>query len=340
MSDRDLATTVPPSGNSSGAGPGVALVGIGMWGARMAEAAERAGLRVVTCFARDAAARAAFAAKAGCEAAASFAAAVEHDDVRGVLLVTPNDVHLEQAAFAASAGRAVFVEKPIADSVASGIALRDACADVPLMVGHAFRRLGAARRVRELVDDGALGQVVLAEATFSLPGRFAPGAWRGERERNPGGPLMQLGIHHVDTLVSWLGPIARSSGRFAHVAAAVDIDDVGVVTLEFESGALGVVTGSYVSPKTFALRLSGTAGVVEYVADFGVWPDARAMDGASRVTLNGEDVAFDERDMLAEELAEFGRCITDGIAPETGAAEGLMALKAIEDALEASSLSV
>ena len=49
---------------------------------------------------------------------------------------------------------------------------------------------------------------------------------------------MQLGIHHVDTLSYWLGPVERASGRFAHVETDADIDDVGVVTLEFESGAL------------------------------------------------------------------------------------------------------
>ena len=118
--------------------------------------------------------------------------------------------------------------------------------------------------MKQLIDDGALGRVVLAEANMSLPGSFKPGAWRGERERNPGGPIMQLGIHHVDTLAYWLGPVRRASGRFAHVQAAADIDDVGVVTLEFESGALASLTGSYVSPKTLSLRLLGTEAVLDY----------------------------------------------------------------------------
>src|SRR5215208_4234344 len=107
------------------------------------------------------------------------------------------------------------------------------------MVGHAFRRLGASRRVKQLLDEGALGRVVLAEANMSLPGSFKPEAWRAHRERNPGGPIMQLGIHHVDTLSYWLGSVERATGRFAHVEAQADIDDVGVVMLEFESGALG-----------------------------------------------------------------------------------------------------
>jgi UDP-N-acetyl-2-amino-2-deoxyglucuronate dehydrogenase len=314
---------------------GVALIGTGMWGRRLATAADRAGLRVVTCFARDEAARAAFAAERGCAAAPSLEAAVTHPGVAGVLVVTPNDVHLEHGALAARHGRHVFVEKPIADTAKAGERLRDACAEagVVLMVGHAFRRLGAARKARELLDAGALGRVVLAEATFSLPGKLPPTAWRAHRERNAGGPLMQLGIHHVDTLASWLGPITASSGRFAHMATQADIDDVGVVTLEFASGALGVVSGSYVSPHTHWLRLQGTEAILEYRTDFAVWPDAQRMDAATELLLNGQAVAFDERDMLAEELAEFAACMDTGAAPETGAEEGLMALRAITDAL-------
>ena len=321
---------------------GVALIGIGMWGGRLADAAARAGLRVVACHARDARRREAFAAERGCVAAATLDEALEHPDVEGVLLCTPNDVHAEQALAAAAHGVHVFVEKPIADSVEAGERMRDACAEagVTLMVGHGFRRLGAARRTAEIVASGALGDVVLAEANFSLPGSFPPRAWRAHRRTNPGGPLMQLGIHHVDTLRSWLGSVARSTGRFAHVAADADIDDVGVVTLEFASGALGVVTGSYVSPKTHWLRLMGTRGILEYRTDFSVWPDTLAVDGATTLTVEGEAVAFDERDMLADELAEFSRCVRGEAVPETGADEGIAALRAVLDAVEASEREV
>jgi predicted dehydrogenase len=214
--------------------------------------------------------------------------------------------------------------------------MRHACAEagVALMVGHAFRRLGAARRVKRLLDDGALGRVVLAEANMSLTGSFKPEAWRAQRERNPGGPIMQLGIHCADTLAYWLGPVQRASGRFAHLQSQADIDDVGVVTLEFESGALGSLTGSYVSPKTLSLRLLGTEAVLDYHTDFSVWPDAQALDRVTTLTLNGEPVRFDERDMLAEELAEFGRCIRGEAAPETGADEGIAALAVVLQALE------
>ena len=175
--------------------------------------------------------------------------------------------------------------------------------------------------------------MVLAEATFSLPGVLTPEKWRAHRDRNPGGPLMQLGIHHVDTLASWLGEPVAASGRFAHVHSEADIDDVGVVCLEMASGSLAAVTGSYVSPKTFAIRLSGTRAVLDYRADFSVWPAAERLDDVTTLLLDGEPVAFEHRDMLGEELAEFARCVRRGHEPETGAAEGIAALRAIRAAL-------
>lgn len=306
-----------------------------MWAPRLAAAAQRAGLELVACFSRDEARREEFAERFGCPAATTIEEAVGNPGVEGVVLATPNDVHLEQAFLCAAQGRHVFVEKPIADTVEAGEQMRDACtqAGVTLMVGHAFRRLGAARRAKQLIDEGALGTVVLAEANMSLPGTFKPQAWRARRERNPGGPVMQLGIHHVDTLAYWLGPISRVSGRFAHVHTAADIDDAGAVILQFESGALGTVTGSYVSPKTLSLRLMGSEGVLDYKTDFSVWPDAQALDRVTTLAIGGDSVQFEERDMLAEELEEFGRCIRGEAVPETGAAEGLAALGAVLEAL-------
>jgi predicted dehydrogenase len=321
---------------------GVAILGAGMWAPRLAAAAQRAGLRVVTCNCRDDRRRREFAERFGCEPAPSVEGAIGHPEVEGVLIVTPNDVHLEHTLAAAGLGRHVFVEKPIADTLEAGERMRQACveAGVVIIVGHAFRRLGAARRAKELIDAGALGRVVLAEANMSLPGTFKPDAWRAQRSRNRGGPLMQLGIHHVDTLAYLLGPVRHATGRFAHLHADADIDDVGVVQLEFESGALGTVTGSYVSPKTLSLRLLGSEAVLEYQTDFSVWPDAQALDGVTTLTLGGEPVDFDQRDMLAEELAEFGRGIRGEAGIETGAGEGLAALGVILQALDSQAEAV
>jgi predicted dehydrogenase len=312
----------------------VALIGAGMWAPRLAAAAQRAGLELAAVHARSREARESLAERFGCRAADTLDDALS--DVEAVLLATPNDVHAEQAIACAAEGRHVFVEKPIADTVEAAARIQEACgqAGVVLMVGHGFRRLGAARRARALIDEGRLGTVVLAEANFSLPGKLPPSAWRAQRSRNPGGPLLQLGIHHVDTLAYLLGPVERTSGRSARVHTAAEIDDVGVATLEFASGALGVVSGSYVSPHTFSIRLLGSGGVLDYRADLGaVWPAAERVDEVSTLTVDGDPVAFEPRDMLAEELAEFGAAIRGEAAVETGGAEGIAALRAVLDAV-------
>ncbi len=321
---------------------GVALIGTGMWGRRIAPfIQETPALDLVTCFSRNAERRNAFAADFSCEAAASFEEAIAHPEVRGVLLLTPNNIHAEQTFACAKRGKHVFVEKPIADTLEDGRLMKAACeeAGVVLLVGHAFRRLGAARKVKELLDEGALGQVVLAEANFSLPSSLTPDRWRYYRETCPGGPLMQLGVHHADTLGYWLGPVERVQGSFARLATDAEIDDVGMALLQFESGTRGILNSSYVSPKTFSLRLYGTMANLHYETDMNVWPRADQMDAATRLTLQTKSertaVEFEERDMLVEELDEFARCVRGEMMPETGADEALAALALIRGALAA-----
>jgi predicted dehydrogenase len=307
----------------------VALIGTGFWGAKLAEAIGRSDLELSCCYSRTAAKREELAARFGCEASPSFEAALDSADA--VVLATPNRLHEEQTLAAAAHRKHVFVEKPIADTLAAGTRMRDACAaaGVVLLVGHELRRTGAARKTKELVDSGTLGTVVLAEANFSLASPVKPGTWKEGR----GTPLVQLGIHHADTLQYLLGPVARTTGRANRVVSNVDIDDTGVALLEFESGALGAITDSYVSPKTYSLRLLGTEAVLEYRTDISVWPAADRLDEMTTLSVGGDAVDFQRLDPLVEELNELGRCSRGDGAPETGADEGLAALKVILDAL-------
>jgi predicted dehydrogenase len=321
---------------------GVALVGTGVWAGHVARAADRTpSIELVTCFSRDQRQREAFAAEAGCDAAPSFEASVDDPRVEAVLLVTPNFTHAEQAAACAERRKHVFVEKPIADTLEDGRAIRSACeeAGVTLLVGHGLRRLGAARAVKELVDKGELGRVVQADLNFSLAGTLKPDSWRYRRETCPGGPLLQLGVHHADTLAYWLGPAARVHGSFARLVTDAEIDDVGVALVELESGARATIASSYVSPKTYSARLLGTEGVLDYVSDASVWPRADLLDGVTtlRVTTGDgtHEVPFEPRDVLVEELDELARCVRGKAKPETGAEEALAALALVLGAVEA-----
>jgi predicted dehydrogenase len=306
----------------------VAIVGTGFWGAKLAEAAGRSSLELAACYSRNAEKRAEFAERFGCEAAASYEAALDAADA--VVLATPNDDHEAQTLTAAEHGKHVFVEKPIATTIAAGERMRDACAavGVALLVGHELRRLGAARKAKAVVESGALGTVVLAEANFSLTSPVKPGTWKEGR----GTPLVQLGIHHADTLRYLLGPVTRTTGRVNRVVSEVDIDDTGAAILEFASGALGTITSSYVSPKTYSIRLLGTEAVLDYRIDISVWPAADKLDSMTTLTVGGEVVGFDHVDPLVDELEELGRCARGEATPETGADEALAALRVILDA--------
>jgi predicted dehydrogenase len=304
----------------------VALVGTGFWATKLAEAAAKTkDVRVTSCWSPNDERRTAFAERFGCAPAPSFEDAL--DGIDAVLLATPNHLHEEQAVAAAERGMHVFVEKPIADTVEAGERMRDACerAGVTLLVGHEMRRLGAARKAKELIESGALGTPVLAEANFSLTSPVKPGTWKAGGR---GTPLVQLGVHHADTLAYLLGPVSRTTGTVARVHSEL-VDDVGVATLEFESGALGTISSSYVSPRTYSLRILGTDAVLDYRTDISVWPAADRLDELTTLSVDGETVAVERVDPIVAELDELARCVRGEASPETGAAEGLAALRVI-----------
>jgi predicted dehydrogenase len=308
----------------------VAIVGTGFWGAKLAEAVHRSSLELAACYSRDADKRRAFAERFRCDAAGSYEAALEAADA--VVLATPNSDHEEQTLAAAGRGSHVFVEKPIATTVAAAERMRDACAaaGVALLVGHELRRLGAARKAKAVLESGILGTVVLAEANFSLTSPVGPGTWKEGR----GTPLVQLGIHHADTLQYLLGPVTRTTGRLNRVVSDVDIDDTGAAILEFESGAVGTIASSYVSPKTYSIRLLGTEAVLDFRTDISVWPAADELDEMTTLTVGGDVVDFEHVDPIVDELEELGRCARGEATPETGADEGIAALRVIIEATQ------
>jgi len=321
---------------------GIAIIGTGRWAGHIARAIQRTdALNLITCYSRTGENRTRFAETFECSVSDTFDEAINYPGVQGVLLTTPNKVHAEQAIECARAGKHVFVEKPIADSLKESVEMMEACkaVGVTLLVGHCFRRAGAARKIKLMIEQGLLGDVVLAEANFSSSGKgLTPEAWRYYKDQCPGGPLMQLGIHHVDTLHYLLGPVVKVKGSFAHLSIHAEIDDVGAAILEFEKGTRGVLTGSYVSPRTFFIRLYGSKGNLEYWVDMSDWPENKFIDSMTTLTFQTDDsretLEFSPNDMLVDELDEFARCIRGEATPETGADEGIAALKVILAALE------
>src|SRR5258706_11674776 len=120
----------------------VACIGMGWWSDVLADAIVRSGkVRIAACYTRSEPKREAFAAKYGCTAAPSYEAVLQDRGIDAIINTTPNNVHLETTRLAAAAGKHVFLDKPIANSVAEGLAITEACrsAGVVLAIGYPSR---------------------------------------------------------------------------------------------------------------------------------------------------------------------------------------------------------
>src|SRR5712691_12137463 len=117
----------------------VACIGMGWWSDVLADAITRSGkLAIVACYTRSDDKRRKFAAKYGCRAAPSYEAILADAGIEAIVNTTPNDAHLATTSAAAAAGKHVFLDKPIANTVSDGRAITEACrkAGVVLALGY------------------------------------------------------------------------------------------------------------------------------------------------------------------------------------------------------------
>ena len=183
----------------------VASIGIGWWSDVLADAVQRSGkLKIVGCYTRSAAKRQAFADKYACRSAPSYEALLADAEIEAIINTTPNTVHRVTCLAAAAAGKHVFLDKPIANSIADGRAITAACrqAGVVLALGYQRRRESHFRWIKQQIDAGLFGRLVNAEANISRDrlGKIDLGSWRYRADGMPGGVMLQIGIHYTDVL--------------------------------------------------------------------------------------------------------------------------------------------
>ena len=291
----------------------VACLGMGWWSDVLADAIQRSGkLKIVSCFSRSPEKREKFAAKYGCRAARSYEEILQDKNVEGVINTTPNAAHLETTVAAAKAGKHVFLDKPIANSIADARALTEACrqAKVVLALGYQRRREWHFRYVKEHL--GEFGKLVNAEANISRDrlGKIDLSSWRYTAEGMPGGVMLQIGIHYTDVLEYLLGPVKAVSGRFVHLVLPGDNPDVASLILEHESGALSTLNASYASASEYYLmNIYGKEASAYYDLHNGLRILKRGSTQASAVSCP-------KNDPIAEELEEFARAARGEGEPE------------------------
>lgn len=265
-----------PSGSgTSGAGSGPAagrVFGIGIVGAGVISATHAAAVatlpnaRISAVTDADPSRAHAFAAEHGAAAEASLAALLARDDVDVVAVCVPSGLHAEIGAQAAAAGKHLIVEKPIDVSLAAADQLIAAAetAGVALTVISQHRFDPGLIRLRELADGGRLGRLLLGEAStkwFRSQGYYDSAAWRGTWAMD-GGSLLNQGIHYVDLLSWFMGPVAEVSAVCVTANHEIEVEDTALAVVRFGSGAVGTITSSTVVFPGFAQRLeiSGTGG--------------------------------------------------------------------------------
>lgn len=165
-------------------------------------------------------------------------ALIEDPEVEAVAICTPAAGHVPLALAALDAGRHVFVEKPLALSLAEAdrLAARAATSANRVLVGFNLRWHRLALRARELLAGAAIGRVRAVRSTFSDPLSSRPGLpeWRRRRAQG-GGSLLDKGIHHFDLWRYLLGDEVEVIAATA--ASAASDDEVAVVTARARSGA-------------------------------------------------------------------------------------------------------
>ena len=240
------------------------------------------GVELVSAFARNSGKAKNFAQKYGCTGYSDLDQFLGHQGMNVVTIGSVSGVHLEHVRAAAQAGKHVICEKPLevtTDRVDEMIRL---CEEEGVTLSGIFpRRFNDSTSIfKEAITSGRLGKVVLCDTSIKwwrTQEYYDSGAWRGTWELDGGGALMNQSIHTVDLMLHLMGKVKTlwaSGGLEAH--EGIEVEDVAVAMLEFESGARGVIQASTACYSNTGLPASihicGDQGSIMMVDDkFSLW---------------------------------------------------------------------
>ena len=230
-------------------------------------------------------------------------------EVDVVCVCTPHPTHAEIVSAAAAAGVHVLVEKPIAAELAEADAMIEAAARGGITFGGIFQRRfwPAAQRLRRAIDEGKLGRLTLAECQVRIwrPREyFARDAWRGKWATEGGGALMNQGIHVVDLMQWYMGPVVEIYARYGTLQKAdyIDVEDTVVATVVFANGALGTIQAATTINPELGFRVAVHGDSNAYAS---IWERPEGTEGVVDIwTVPGEEEHVD--------MLDPGRATTPG----------------------------
>jgi predicted dehydrogenase len=246
-------------------------------------------------------------------------------ELHAVILATPDRLHAAQAIAAARAGKHVFVEKPMATSLADAAAVQSAAAaaNIKLAVGYHLRWHAGLRALRQQILAGALGRVLHLRVawTFVEPD---PHNWRAGPDVGRWWSLAAVGTHALD-LAHWLlspvcGDLEQLRALTTSFVHGGPHDETAMLALRFASGATADILTSVlfrVPRDVEVLGDRGSARAAEVLGPHGAGRIALTIDG--RTT----ELPYDPVDPYEHELQDFADAIAGDRPPEVDAAAGL-----------------
>jgi predicted dehydrogenase len=233
----------------------IAVVGAGYIGQAHIDAARSSTTVTLGAVVDPSPAARAVADAAGVALHASIDDLLRVDRPDGIVVATPNQLHLAQGLQCIAAGLPMLLEKPIAQTLEDAQRLvRDAeAAGAVVLIGHHRTHSPILAKARQVVASGALGRIVAVQgsATFVKPYHyFVDGPWRKEPG---GGPILLNMVHEVHSLRMLCGPIVAVQAIKSHAVRGFAVEDTVVVNLRFASGALGsfLLSDTAASPRSW-----------------------------------------------------------------------------------------
>jgi predicted dehydrogenase len=254
---------------------------------RVAAALQQAAHSELVCvYGRDHERAVAFAAdfniRQGCRTRDEFLAL----DLDAVYICTPPESHAEYALEALAAGRHVLVEKPMAKSASEANAMIEAAQRRGLRLGVAYyrRAFPKMQKIKALLASGALGTIVHVDVvcrSWYAPALDDPKRWRVDKSRSAGaGALADVGVHRLDLLDDWFGPLRPVAAAFQRLAHDYSVEDGASALLELPSGAPVHVFCAW-NTRAWSDRIEVTGSEARLIAD--------PLDSASLVVVRGNE---------------------------------------------------
>jgi predicted dehydrogenase len=326
----------------------VGIVGLGRWAKVLTRASKQSNkIQIVAGYSRSEEKRSAFAKEMGVPAAPDMKTMLSNPEIKGVILTVPNEQHLPMAEMVAKAGKHVYTEKPISQTLEDGLKIEALQKQygVTVTVGHSARLMAGIRIIKEKIDAGELGRVAFIEANFSNERalELTPQTWRWYKDRAPGGPLSQLAIHQFDVLHLLGGEVQEVSSMASKLSpVGAEVDDQSMTLVRFKDGKVGYVGSCWTSPGIFAVRVFGSKGLMHYEIDFGTWDTPHLLHKNSVLYIQRgkdgwakrEDIKLPESDMFRAELEAFAGSCVSGEPNELTAYNGNVAVAMTNAALK------